>query len=514
MLCACAATICLVSCGAGQAKPQPGTVVFAIESTPVNLDPRIGTDAQSEYLDGLMFDSLVQRNDAMEMVPDLAESWQTPDPLTYIFHLRPGVRFQDGQPLTSADVVYTFDSILSGAVKTPKLGSFSIIQSVTAPDPATVIFHLRRPYESFLWDMARGAIGIVPRPGTPAGAYDPAEHPIGTGPFRFVSEVPGEEVVLERNPYYFGAEPKIQRVIFRVIPDATTRALELRKGSVDVAMNSLTPDMVDALGKMRGIRVTNEPGTIVRYVAYNCADPILRHARVRRALAYATDRQQIVRYLLRGQARVAHNLLPPGNWAYDENIPQYPFDPARADRLLDEAGLPRGPNGIRFHLTLKTSTEETSRLLGAVLQQQWKRVGVALTLHSLEFGTFYADITRGQFQLYTLRWIGANNDPDIFYFVFDSKEIPPEGANRGRYTNPALDRLLEEARVEPSRARRMALYVQVQDIIARDQPYLTLWYRNNVVVHRARVEDIHIGPAGGYDFLTSVALGDAPPASR
>ena len=485
-----------------------------MESTPVNLDPRIGTDAQSEYLDGLVFDSLVQRNDAMEMVPDLAESWQTPDPLTYIFHLRPGVRFQNGQPLTSADVVYTFDSILDGSVKTPKLGSFSIIQSVTAPDPTTVIFRLRRPYESFLWDMARGAIGIVPRPGTRAGAKDPATHPIGTGPFRFVSEIPGEQVVLERNPYYFGAQPKIRRVVFRIIPDATTRALELRKGSVDIAINSLTPDMVDALAKMPGIRVRNEPGTIVRYVAYNCSDPILRHARVRRALAYATDREQIVRYLLRGQARVAQNLLPPENWAYDAKIPRYPFDPARADRLLNEAGFPRGPDGIRFHLTLKTSTEETSRLLAAVLQQQWKRVGVALTLHSLEFGTFYADITRGQFQLYTLRWIGANNDPDIFYYVFDAKEIPPEGANRGRYANPALDRLLEEARVEPCRAKRVALYDQVQQIIARDQPYLTLWYRNNVVVHRARIENVRVGPAGGYDFLTSIALSDAPAAAR
>jgi peptide/nickel transport system substrate-binding protein len=497
----------LSACGTGSARPRSGTVVFLLENSPNNLDPRIGTDATSQYLDGLIFSSLVQRSPQMTVAPDLAENWQMPDPVTYVFHLRPGVRFQNGQPLTSADVKYTFESIMSGEVKTAKRGAFAIVREIDTPDPLTVVFHLRQSYASFLWDLMRPAIGIVPRPGTPGGASNPAEHPIGTGPFRFVREVASEEVILERNPEYFGKPPDIERVVFRVVPDATTRALELRKGSADIAdLNSLTPDMVEALAKDPAIRVADQPGTIIQYISINCLDPILRHARVRRALAYATDRAQIIRYLLRGQARIANDLLPPNNWAYDPNIPQYDFDPARANQLLDEAGYPRGPDGIRFHLTLKTSTDETSRLIAAVLQQQWRQVGIALDLHSLEFGTFYADITHGAFQLYILRWIGANNDPDVFYYVFDSKEIPPIGANRGRYTNPELDRLLEEARVEPDQAKRKQLYAQVQQIVARDQPYLNLWYLDNVAVHRARVTNVHIDPAGGYDFLTSVVL--------
>jgi peptide/nickel transport system substrate-binding protein len=507
---ALAATIALTlsACSSGSTQPRPGTIIFLMENTPNNLDPRIGTDAESQYLDSLIFSSLVQRTNQMTVAPDLAESWQIPDPLTYIFHIRPGVHFQNGQPLTSADVKYTFESILSGAVKTPKRGSFAIVRDIDAPDPLTVVFHLRQPYASFLWDLMRPAIGIVPRPGTPGGAFNPAEHPIGSGPFRFVRQVPGEEVVLERNPVYYGQPPNIERAVFRIVPDATTRALELRKGSADIDLNSLTPDMVEALAKTPGVRVTDDPGTIIQYVAINCADPILRHARVRQALAYATDRAQIIRYLLRGQARVAHGLLPPSNWAYDPNVPHYDFNPARANQLLDDAGFPRGPDGIRFHLTLKTSTDETARLLGAVLQQQWRQVGIALDLHSLEFGTFYADITHGTFQLYTLHWIGANNDPDLFYYVFDSKEIPPTGANRGRYVNPELDRLLEEARVEPDQEKRKQLYARVQQIIARDQPYLNLWYLDNVAVHRARVTNVQISPAGGYDFLTSVVLAE------
>jgi peptide/nickel transport system substrate-binding protein len=209
---------------------------------------------------------------------------------------------------------------------------------------------------------------------------------------------------------------------------------------------------------------------------------------------------------MRGQARIAYGLLPPGLWAYDPAVPRYEFDPASANRLLDLAGFPRGPGGIRFHLQLKTSTDASARLLGAALQQQWRAVGVALDLRSSEFGTFYADITRGSFQLYTLRWIGANTDPDIFFYIFDSNEIPPAGANRGRYRNPALDRLLQLARIEHDQQKRKVLYDQVQQIIARDQPYLTLWYTDNVAVHSARVENLHISPIGGYDFLSGITL--------
>lgn len=500
------AALGLAGCGARGNEARPGAVVFLLESSPVNLDPRVGTDAQSQDLDGLIFNSLVRRDARMNVVPDLAASWQTPDPLTYIFHLRPGVRFQNGQPCTSADVRYTFQSILSGAIPTPKLGSFAIIRAIDTPDPQTVVFHLRRPYASFLWDLVSPAIGIVPRSATPAGPNDPAVDPIGTGPFRFVRETAGEEVELARNPLYFGPAPKIERVIFRIVPDATTRALELRKGSADIALNSLTPDMVVALARYPGLRVDDEPGTQLQYLAFNCADPLLRHRRVRQALAYATNRPEMIRYLERGQARIAYSLLPPSQWAYDPDLPHYDFDPARANRLLDEAGFPRGPGGIRFHLTLKTSTDQHSRLIGAVLQQQWRQVGVALQLQSLEFGTFYADITAGSFQIYTLRWIGANNDPDIFHYVFDSRSLPPAGANRGRYENPELDRLLEEARVDPDPRKRKQLYFQVQKIVARDEPYLTLWYLDNVAAYRSRLANVHLSPAGGFGFLDSVEL--------
>ena len=473
---------------------------------PANLDPRIGTDAQSQHLGSLLFSSLLERDAQMNLRGDLAERWESPDPLTYVFHLRRGVRFHNGQPLTSADVKFTFDSILSGAVKTPKRGAFRVLAGVETPDAQTVIFRLREPYASFPWNLVRPAVGIVPA-GTPA---DFAQHPIGTGPFRFVSARQDEEVVLERNADYFGHVPSIVRARFRIVPEATVRALELRKGTADVVLNALTPDMVPVLARQAELEVTEQPGTIYFYVAYNLDDPALARREVRQALAYATDRASLVTYLLHGQARIADSLLPPNHWAYEPDVLRYNYDPARAEQLLDAAGFPRraGPvgRGMRLKLTLKTSTEELPRLLGAVFQEQWRRVGVELELRPLEFATLYADIARGNFQLYTLRWVGANNDPDIFEYVFHSRKIPPDGANRGHYRNPRLDALLDQARVEADREKRRRIYSEVQRSVAIDQPYLNLWYADNVCVHRRRVTHVELTPTGDYDFLRDVAL--------
>ena len=496
----------LGGCRRGKSADGADTVNFLIESMPTSLDPRIGIDAQSEHLHGLIFDSLVARDAQMNVVPDLAEKWDAPDPLTYVFHLRRGVKFHDGRSFTSADVKYTFDSILSGAALSPKRGTYQLhptVTSIDTPDSYTVVFHLNEPSASFVWNLAKPGIGIVP-----AGAgKDEASHPIGTGPFRVVTMEQDEEIVLERNPDYFAGPPKIGRVRFKVVPEAIVRALELRKGSADVGgVNSLTPDMVLALTKEPDIFAEEQPGTQLAYVAFNFDDPILAHREVRQALAYATDRTTLIRYLLRGEARPASSLLPPNHWAYEANLARYDYDPQRAGQLLDAAGFPRGADGVRIHLTLKTSTEESTRLLGEALADEWANVGVSLTLRPLENATFLADITRGSFQLYTLRWVGANNDPDIFRYVFSSARIPPAGANRGHYRNPELDRLIDAQSVEMDRSRRKALLGQIQKIVGEDLPYLNLWYVDNVCVHRGRVTGIDLRPDGGYDFLDTAEL--------
>jgi peptide/nickel transport system substrate-binding protein len=481
-------------------KPNPDTLVMIIESSPLNLDPRVGVDAQSQRIDELLFDPLVTRDQHFNLQPMLAERWEIPDPLTYIFHLRHDVRFHNGQPLTSRDVKWTFDSLINGKIRSPKASTFASVDRIDTPDDYTVIFHLKQPYASLMWNLS-GAAGIVPY----GSGEDFNHHLIGSGPFRFISAEQDRNVVVERNADYWAAKPKLSRVEFKVIPDATTRALELRKQSADVAINSLVPDTVITLERDPSLTVMQAPGTIYTYMALNERDPILKDVRVRQAIAYALDTQPIIHYLLRDEARPAYSILPPQHWAYDGDVERYPHDPEKARELLDLAGYP-AKNGIRFHITMKTSTEESTRSLAAVFQQQLREVGIALDIRSFESATFLADVTKGAYQVHALRWIGGNQDPDMFENVFATSSFAPKRANRTFYSNPRVDELIKEGRSTLDQAKRKVIYDEIQQIVARDLPYINLWYPDNVLVHTNRVHGIELSPAGNYDFLRTAEL--------
>jgi len=472
-----------------------------IESSPTSLDPRIGVDAQSEKIGSLIFDSLVHKNEHFNLDPWLATSWETPDPLTYRFHLRSNVRFQNGQPLTSADVKYTLDSMRDGTVITAKAQALAHIDHVDAPDAATVVIHLKQPDAALLWNLSDGAIGVVPV----GSGRDFAFHPIGSGPFRFVSQLQDDEVILERSDNSWHPRPAIARIRFAVVPDAITRALELEKGSADVCINCLTADMVSALAKRPNLQVEDGPGTNLNYITFNAQDSVLRDVRVRQAIACAMNRPLIIHSLWRDRARLAESLLPPQHWAWTGDVQQYPYDPAKANALLDAGGWKRGKDGVRFHLAMKTSTDETSRLLAMILQQQLRDVGIALEVRSFEFATFFSDIGKGAFQMYTLRWLGQE-DPDTFRYAYDSHMFPPHGANRGRYTNAALDALIQEAGTSGDLAQRRADYVKVQQILAIDLPSINLWYLDSVLVHTRRLGNIQLSSSGNFDFLRAATV--------
>jgi len=495
----CLAALSLfLSCSA---NPDPSTLVMLIESSPTNLDPRVGIDAPSERIDSLIFDDLLSRGDDLNVAPGLAERWEIPDPLTYVFHLHRGAKFHDGRLLTARDVKWTFDSLLQGKIRSTKAAVYKYVDRVEAPDDATVIFHMKEQDATLLWNLSDGAIGIVP-----AGSGDEmTRHPIGSGPFKFVSAETDREIVLEGNDDYWGEKAKLARVRFAVVPDETTEALELRKGSGDIAINSLTPDTVLTLARESNLSVDSAHGTRFAYLGFNLRDPILKDVRVRQAIAYVLDRKPMVEYLWRGQAELARSVLPTQSWAYNGAVPAYEHDPEKAKRLLDAAGY-AAVNGVRFHITMKTSTDANTRLMVAVMQQQLREVGIALDIRSFESATFFSDVIHGAFQMYGLRWIGGNEDPDIFEYAFHSSKFPPNGANRGFYSNPKLDALIDKARREIDPNTRKPLYAEVQHILAEDLPYIDLWYLDNVLVHTRRVRNLRLNAAGNYDFLRTAEL--------
>jgi peptide/nickel transport system substrate-binding protein len=329
---------------------------------------------------------------------------------------------------------------------------------------------------------------------------------VGTGPFRFVSQQIDQDVVAERNPLSWAGAPKIERVRFRVVPDAITESLEMEKGSGDVAVNSLPMDALPVLAARPNLVVEDSAGTQVQYLGFNLRDPLLKDARVRQAIACAIDRKLIIQTLLRGHAQLAESLLPVSHWAYTGDGPRYDYDPARAAQLLNDAGYPSRQDGERFHLTMKTSTDEGTRLLAAVLQQQLAKVGISLDLRSYEFATFYSDLNRGAFQMYSLRWIGGNEQPDIFSYAYSTARFSPQGLNRSHYSNPQVDTLLAEAAESADTDRRRADYVEAQQILARDLPAITLWYRDTVVVHNRRLTHVVPTGSGSFSFLETAEL--------
>ena len=507
--CALALTSCLTP------PPPPGTIVVLLESSPNNLDPRQGTDAQSARVGGLIFDALVRKDAHYNLQPWLATSWEQPDALTWVFHLRDGVRFHDGRPLEAADVAWTVDSLIDpgltdalpgGRLITPLSGAFASVDRVEVRDRLTVVVHLKHPDAGLLFNMSDGLFGVVPR----GSGSDLGQHPIGSGPYRFVSQMQDKGVILERAPGCWsepnGLAPYAQ-LQFNVVPDTITSALELQKGSADAASNVLTLDMIYSLRNSPSVEVSASPGSNIWYLNFNVADPALADRRVRQAIALAIDRPAIVAALWRGQARLADNtLLPPGHWAAasPSDLAQYPHDPTRAQALLESAGHAAGKDGVRLHLSIKISTDESSRLLAAALQQQLRAAGIALSIRSAEFGTFYSDITRGAFQMYVLKWIGSNEDPDIFRYMYSSSSLPPRGANRGHYINPAVDALLAQAAAETgpdAQLRRRAEYISLQKILSIDMPSVPLWFPSSEVVHTHRLANVTAQPGGNFDFL-------------
>ncbi len=429
------------------------------------------------------------------------------DGLRYRFHLRRGVRFHDGRELTSADVVWTFGSIVDGTVTSPKAGAFRHVEAVEAAGPLTVDFVLRRPFGAMLADLT-SFVGVVP-----AGVL-PEEferRPIGSGPFRLVSRAP-DRLVFEAFDDYWEGRPNLDRVVLREVPDATVRALELHKGSVHLVISDLAPDVVDRFRADERFRVQADPGSVYTYLGFNLEDPLAGDARVRRALALALDRQRLADSLWRGLALVTETALPPGHWARHDGLEPLPHDPAAARRLLDEAGYP-DPDGdgpaARFTITYKTSTDEIFRLQAQAIQAMAATAGIGIEIRSYEFATFYADIKAGNFQMFSLNWTGVV-DPNIYRLILHSGSIPPNGANRGRYRNPEFDRLVDLGARFLEPAERRPYYLEAQEILARDLPYISLFNRLNYAVLPRRLEGYSNYPSGELYSLKRVrwAAGD------
>lgn len=431
--------------------------------------------------------------------PALASSWELADPTTLVFHLRPDVRFPDGTPVRAADVVATYQAVLDPALGSPKRSAIEMLADVSAPDDRTVMMRLRAPFAPFL--DATG-LGIVPA----ARAHDPAEIRDGAGPFRFVRAEPGERVVLAPNPGW-PTPATITPLEFRVVPDPVVRLLELRRGGVQLLQDTPEPELLEWLRQQPLLRVRRQPGTSFAYLALNLRDPRLAQRRVREAIALGLDRTKLVRAVLGEMARPATGLLAPEHWAFAQ-IPAIPYDPARARRLLDRAGYPDpdGPGPApRFRLVYKTSNVPQRRRLAEAVQAQLAEVGIAVDVRTFEWGTLYADVRAGRFEIAAMAWVGVG-DPDLYYLTLHSTMTPPAGYNRGHYASGVMDRLVTEGRRALDVDVRRRAYARVQRRATHDLPVIPLWWEDRVVVQSTRLVDFEPQPSGDLTGLASARI--------
>lgn len=472
----------LVAAGAAAAPLRIG-----LPTAPVTLDPRYASDATSARLVRLLHCALVDV-DGHGRARAAAARWQRLAPTRWRFVLDRGAHFAPGRPLTATDVIATFEAVADPRLASPHREVLRGIRGYGTSDPATVDIELDEP-DPLL--PARLTLGLL-RAEDARAPRDSWRQ--GCGPFtlRGLALDRTVDLVRRRDGQAFAFVPVV---------DASVRALKLLGGELDLVQGSLPPELYDWLATRAGLRAAAVPGTTFSYLGMNLAAGPTARREVRAAIAHAIDRAALVRHLFRGQARLANGVLPPGHWASAGDLAAPAFDPARARALLATAGY----GTRRLRLEYKTSSDHFRLRIATALQAQLAGVGIDLEILSLDWGTFYADIKAGRFALYGLSWVGLHL-PDIYRQAFHSSTVPPAGANRGRYREPATDALIEAAERAPAGAARRAAWQAVNARLLYDLPYVPLWYEDQTYVARDCLSGYSTDADGSFDALAGVAV--------
>jgi peptide/nickel transport system substrate-binding protein len=497
--------LALAACGGGEKKADGGggagggnELVIAFDGSPTNLDPRVGADTYSGRIWDMTASGLIRLKPDGEFEGDIAERWETPDDRTIIFHLKPGAKLHDGRPVTAKDFKFTFDSMMADSFSSPKKSGYASVASFEAPDDKTFVIKLKEPNAGIFDNLT---YMLVPQGANPEAF---AKQPVLAGAYKVSEFKTDERVVLDAFPEWVNGAPKIPRVVVRIVPDATTRVLELRRGTINFAINSVPLDQVAQFKENADFKVQTSHGGSYQYLAFNLRDPILRKKAVRQALAHAIDRDRIVRDLLHGYGKVTETMFPDGHWARTASLKTYEHNPQKAMQMLDAAGYrdPDGPQGpkTRFRIAFRTSTDEEANQQAQMIQQMLREVGVDMQIQTSEFGTFFEDIKNGRYQVFSLRRSGIS-DPDFYQTIFHSSSFAPEGQNRGYFSNKRVDQLIEQGRSTFDRATRKAAYDEIQQILAEELPYISLYHRDNVAIMRKNINGFEMYPSG---FLLSV----------
>lgn len=490
----------------GLAQTPPNILVVGQIAEPASLDPHVSTAANDFRIAVNLYDGLV-RNTAgtLEIEPALATEWAiSEDGLEYTFKLRGGVSFHDGTPFNAEAVKFNFDRMLDETHPFASTGPFplafffSAVETVEAIDDLTVKFTLNEPFAPFMSNLASPTGLIVSPAAVELSGADYGRNPVGTGPFKFEEWQSNSRVVASRNQGYWDGAPPLEAVIFRPITDANTRVAEMLSGGIDVLLET-PPDNVAQFRADGNFAVVEAVGPHVWYVMLNAKEGPFADKRVRQAVNYAVNKESLVNDVLQGTASVSAGPIPPAfNWAYNDEVEPYPYNPDRARELLAEAGAEGA--SLTFLVTEGGSGMLDPVPMGTAIQADLAAVGLDVEIQTYEWNTFLAEVNpglEGKADMAEMAWM--TSDPDTLPFLtLRTAAWPAEGGfNSSYYSNPDVDRLLDEARVSTDPEERGALYRQVQALVHDDAPWLFVanWKQSAVVT--SAVENFELQPDFG-----------------
>ncbi|HBU69296.1 MAG TPA: peptide-binding protein [Elusimicrobia bacterium] len=471
------------------------------------LNPILATDNASGSINGLIFNGLVKYDKNLKITADLADSWEISDNgLAVTFHLRKNVLWHDGAPFTSDDVKFTYERLIDPEVKTPFGSDYALIKKLETPDKHTVKVTYK---ETFAPALESWMMGIVPRhifQGSDFNSSPANRRPVGTGPFVFKEWKTDEKIVLESNKNYFEGRPYIDRYIFRIIPDQSVEFLELRNRSIDEM--SLTPDQWNAYKEFfSAYNKFRYPAFQYVYMGFNLYNPFFSDIRVRRALAHALNKNEIINGVLLGMGKPATGPFPPQSWAYNSEVKDFEYSPEKAREILFSLGWRTEKDGYLhkdgkvFEFTIMTNQGNKIRSLSAeIIQSQLKAVGIKANIRIIEWSSFiHQFIDKHNFDAVILGW-NLSRDPDQFA-IWNSAQTKEGQYNFVGYSNPEVDRLLENGRRVFDLKKRERIYREIHAKIFNDIPYIFLYYPEALPVVHKRFKNVEAAPAGiGWNF--------------
>lgn len=501
-----------------------GRVVIGVQQEPERLCEMLNSTATTELVANLIFSKFVKFNDKLDMVPDLLEYLPTKenggisqDNLTYRYQLRKDAMWHDGQPVTSADVAFTYRLIVNPDVPTESREGWDVIDGVETPDDYTVVFHLKEPYPDFVGETFNNE-AILPRhllEDVPAKGFHTADYhraPLGSGPFLFEEWVPGSHITVRRNGAYYGGAPYLDEITFRFLPDDNSLLMQLQTGEIDIYDNA-NLSFLETFERMSNVTVRSTPTLMYEHIDFNLDNPILSDRRVRQAIAFATNRAEIVDHVYKGKATAALLDEHPSSPYYSVKAAEavrYDVDAAR--RLLREAGwVDSDGNGIAdrngepLRLTISATAGNPDReKTEVVLQQQYRKVGLDLQIKNYNASVLYASwedggiLKHGKFDIAMYAWL-SSPEPASKKSLYGADDIPPKGQNNPRIRNAELTRLLEQGAREMDAHRRITIYRAASDILVEEAPVVPLFWYTTIDVCRSSIHNYRPNPTTSAD---------------